>query len=182
MTELSLHILDIVQNSISAKATAVSIVISESITGNSYKIEITDNGKGMDEETVAKALDPFYTTRTTRSVGLGLPLFKQAVELCEGKFLIESLPGKGTSIKASMLGNHIDRQPLGDIAGVLVQLISSYSSIHFLYKHETDYGKYEFDTNTIIGTLDGIPINDVNVIRFLRQMIQENLDEIRIGR
>jgi hypothetical protein len=180
MTELALHILDIVQNSISGKASVIYISITESIAGNTYQIEIEDNGIGMDKETVSKVLDPFYTTRTTRKVGLGLPLFKQAVELCDGSFAIESVPGKGTRVKASMLLNHLDRQPLGDIPGVMAQLSSSFPNIDFIYHHKTDVGEYTFDTREIKETLEGMPLSDARIINFIRDMIRENLNEIKI--
>jgi hypothetical protein len=180
MTELSLHILDIVQNSIAAKASLIYISISESNSGNTYKIEIGDNGRGMDEATVAKVLDPFYTTRITRKVGLGLPLYKQAVEICNGTFHVESVPGMGTKVIASMPLRHIDRQPLGDMPGVMTQLASSFPLIDFIYIHTTDYGTYTFDTRDVKNTLEGLPIHDVRVINFIRDMIGENLKEIKI--
>jgi hypothetical protein len=180
MTELSLHILDIVHNSISAKASVVAISVYESKMQNKLEIEISDNGKGMDISTLDKVTDPFYTTRTTRKVGLGIPLFKQAVEICEGNFNIDSVLGKGTIIKAALPLAHIDRQPMGDIAGVLVQLVSSFPYIDFVYKHITDKGEYIFNTKEIKEMLEGMSLQEPEIIKFIREMIRENLNVIEM--
>jgi hypothetical protein len=181
MTELSLHILDIVHNSLFAKASLISILIVESRENNLIRINIKDDGLGMDPDIKKKVTDPFYTTRTTRKVGMGLPLFKQAVELCSGNFKIDSELGKGTIIEVDMPLDHIDRQPLGDIAGVIAQLVGSFPEVDFVYNHQTEAGVYNFDTRQVKATLDDIPINDLNVIQFIREMIRENLKEINIS-
>jgi len=164
MTELALHILDIVQNSIVAKATVIEISMMEDTEKDLLTIEIADNGKGMSEDEVRMASDPYFTSRTTRKVGMGLPLFKQAVELCAGTFTIESKPGIGTNVKASMQYTHIDRQPIGDI--------------DFIYKHITNSGEYILDTIAIKNELENISLTNPKVIKFIREMIQENLKEI----
>lgn len=179
MKELSLHILDIVQNSTAAMASLIGIKIEESIACDSLSIEISDNGNGMDEEILKQVTDPFFTTRTTRKVGLGLSLFKQATEQCGGTFNIVSSPGAGTIVQVTMPYKHIDRQPLGDIAGVISLLVSVSPEINFVYSHKTDKGKYTFDTREIKKELDDVPISNLQVIKFIREMIRENLDEIR---
>jgi len=178
MTELALHILDIVQNSIVAKATVIEISMMEDTEKDLLTIEIADNGKGMSEDEVRMASDPYFTSRTTRKVGMGLPLFKQAVELCAGTFTIESKPGIGTNVKASMQYTHIDRQPIGDIAGTITLLISSNPTIDFIYKHITNSGEYILDTIAIKNELENISLTNPKVIKFIREMIQENLKEI----
>ena len=178
MTELALHILDIVQNSIVAKATLIEISIMEDKEEDLLTIEIADNGKGLSENEVRMATDPYFTSRTTRKVGMGLPLFKQAAELCSGTFSLESRLGIGTKVKASMQYNHIDRQPLGDIAGTISILISSNPAIDFIYKHITNKGEYMLDTNAIKAELGNVPVTNPKVIKFIREMIQENLKEI----
>lgn len=125
MKDLSMHILDIVENSTRAGASLVTIEITEDTAKNLMSIAITDNGKGMTEEQMARALDPFFTTKTKRShVGLGLPLLKNTAEQCGGNLLLESSPGKGTMVRATMILDHIDRPPLGDLnetLGVIMQ-------------------------------------------------------------
>ena len=178
MTELALHILDIVQNSISAKATLIEIVIQEDVQEDRLTIEINDDGKGMSQKEAENATDPYFTSRTTRKVGMGLPLFKQAAEQCAGTFTLQSQLGKGTQVKASMQLTHIDRQPLGDMAGTIALLASSNPGIDFIYKHITNKDEFIFDTREIKSELDGVSISNPKIVRFIREMIQENLDEL----
>ena len=181
MTELSLHILDIIENSVSAGAKNIKLSINEDLTQDLYSIEITDNGKGMNKEEIQNSADPFFTSRTTRKVGLGLPLFKLAAEQSNGSLNIESQPGKGTSVKAVFELSHIDRQPLGDIAGVICMIIKSYPGIDLIYEHKTNYGKYKIDTVEIRKIIEDMPLNDIKIIRFLKEMIIENLVDIKIS-
>lgn len=178
MKEITLHILDLVQNSIRAEASLVEITIIEKPESNFLSIAIKDNGIGMTEEIARKAVDPFFTSRTTRSVGLGIPLFKQLAEQCNGKILLTSEPEKGTSLIAEMELNHIDRQPMGDIAGVLVLLMTANPGIRFIYSHTTQKGNYVFDTSKIRETLETDVVNDPGILKFIREMIEENLKEI----
>jgi hypothetical protein len=178
MTELALHILDIVQNSITGKATLIEITIHEDRKEDLLTIEIEDNGKGMNECEVKVAIDPYFTSRTTRKVGMGLSLFKQAAELCKGTLKLESTPGAGTKVKVDMQYSHIDRQPLGDIAGTIVLLISANPLIDFIYRHFTNEGSYVLDTKTIKDELGDVSIADPKIKKFIREMIQENLNEI----
>lgn len=175
MTELALHILDIVQNSIVAKATLIKIYINEDQINDWLTIEIVDNGTGMSEDEATKATDPFVTSRKTRKVGLGLSLFKQAAEQCSGFFILESELGEGTKVKATLQLSHIDRQPLGDIPGTMALLASSNPTIDFVYKHKKNKGEYIFDTRTIKSELGDVSISNPKVTRFMREMIQENL-------
>ncbi len=181
MTELSLHILDIIENSVAAGAKKISLCITEDITKDLYSIEITDNGKGMSKEEMEKSTDPFFTSRTTRKVGLGLPLFKQAAEQCNGTFDIQSEPGEGTRVEATFSYNHIDRQPLGDIAGVICILIRSNPEINFIYEHKTNSGTYKIDTVELRNILENVPLTDIKITRFIREMIVENLSDIKIS-
>ncbi len=178
MKELSLHILDLVQNSIRAEATLVEICITESIEKNLLEIEINDNGKGMPHEILDKASDPFFTSRTTRDVGLGIPLFKQMAEHCNGNISLISEEGIGTRLISTFEINHIDRQPLGDIEGVLVLLLVANPSVRFVYTHQTISGKYVFDTLEIKNILGNSTINDSGIIKFIKEMIRENLVDI----
>ena len=135
MEDLSLHILDIVENSVAAAADRIEILIDEDTRNDRLSLEIRDNGRGMDEATRKKALDPFYTTRTTRRVGLGLPLLAQAAREAGGTFELESEPGRGTLVKAVFQLSHPDRKPLGDIAATLQTILSGRPDLdlHFQY-------------------------------------------------
>lgn len=146
MEDISLHILDIVENSIAAKAKRIEIKIDEQPDLDLLTLEIIDDGEGMDKETVKKTLDPFFTTRTNRKVGLGLPLLAQAARECGGKIEIDSAPGKGTKVKASFTYSHIDRKPLGDIYQTLKVLILGNPQVDFLFIHKKGEEEYYLDT------------------------------------
>ncbi len=178
MKEISLHIMDLVQNSIRAKASEIEIWVWESIQENLLKIEIRDNGCGMSKEILQKVTDPFFTSRTTRKVGLGIPLFKQMVETCNGRFRIASDLGIGTQVISVLELNNIDRQPMGDIAGVMVLLISANPAIRFFYTHKTDSGQYRLDTKEIKEALGINGSYDPGILKYLKEMIYENLKEI----
>lgn len=178
MVELSLHILDIVQNSVSANADKIGIEIIENSKEDTLAINITDNGKGMSSEVLAKVLDPYTTSRTTRKVGMGIPLLNDACRSTGGELTIDSDPGKGTEVKSVLGLTHIDRQPLGDMAGVVVMLISANPSIRFIYSHTKDNNNFTLDTDEVKEVLDGVPIETPEVGRMLREMINSNLDEL----
>ncbi len=146
MEDLSLHILDIAENSISASAKRIEIRIDEDEGKDLLTIEIKDDGKGMDEQTLQKVLDPFYTTRTTRRVGLGLSLLAQATRESDGTIELDSNPGKGTTIKANFRFSHLDRKPMGDIDETIRTLVVGHPEIDFLYEHKKNNSVYHFDT------------------------------------
>lgn len=180
MLELSLHILDIVENSTRAGAQNVYITILEDTKKDTLTIEIKDNGSGMSEDALKKVLDPFYTTKTVRNVGLGLPMLAQATERTEGHFIIESKGGEGTRVAAEFTLSHIDRQPLGDIASTLVTLIAGNPDVDFIYRHQHNDREYVLDTKDVKKEIDDVPINHVEVLRFIREHVQEGLMEIGI--
>ncbi|MGB9721061.1 MAG: ATP-binding protein [bacterium] len=180
MQDLSLHILDIVENSIDAGATKIQIMIDEDIEKNLLKIKIKDNGKGMDKKTLEKVLDPFYTTKTVRRVGLGLSLFAQSVKEAEGTIKIKSKVNKSTIVEAKMRYDHIDRKPLGDMCDTLMALIGTRGNeIDFLYEHCKNNRYFRIDTKEIKNILNGIPINSPEVIKFLRNKIKKELKKIK---
>jgi anti-sigma regulatory factor (Ser/Thr protein kinase) len=171
MEDLSLHILDIAENSITAGAGRIEIKIVEDTGANLLTVEINDNGTGMDGELLEKACDPFYTTRTTRRVGLGIPLLAQSARECNGDFVVRSEKGEGTSIKASFQSDHIDRKPIGDIGQTMIILIMSNPDIDFLLEYRKDDNLYNLDTAEIKKELDGVPINKPEVIRIIKDDI-----------
>jgi len=180
MKEISLHILDLVQNSIHAHAKQVEIEIIEDIPGNKLEVIITDDGDGLNQDTLKQIQDPFFTTKNKKT-GLGIPLFKQHAEMTGGSFNIKSEAGSGTIVHAVFEHNHIDRQPLGNIATTLTGLIRTNPDIRFRYKHSNGTKAFELDTCEITKELDGLKITNMEVIRFLEHMIQENLLEIKSG-
>lgn len=181
MTSLSLNILDIVQNSIRAGARLITIDITESIKKDSLEIMIEDNGYGIPEEILEKVTDPFVTTRTTRKIGLGLPLLKQHANMAGGDVEIKSVKDKGTKVTASFKLSHLDRQPMGDIAGVVTILIAANPKIDFLYRHTTDKGKYEFSTSETKEVLEVNSFNNNELLENIKEMIKFNLDEIGVS-
>ena len=178
MKELSLHILDIVQNSVKAGAEQIEITIEESRKKNRMAIEIIDNGCGMSPEFLKRVTDPFTTTRTTRKVGLGIPLFQLAAQQAGGDFAIWSEPGTGTKVTAVFQKDHIDRAPMGDIAGTMVNLIQTSPQIRFLYHHRTDCGAFDFDTREAAEILEDVPLNDYSVLSWLNGYLSEGIREI----
>lgn len=138
MEDLSLHILDVVENSVAASAAMIEILIVEDGAADRLSLEIRDDGKGMDEELRAKALDPFFSTRTTRRIGLGLPLLAQAAREAGGDLELRSTPGKGTTVRAVFQLSHPDRKPLGDIAASLVAILAGRPHLDVRFEYERD--------------------------------------------
>jgi anti-sigma regulatory factor (Ser/Thr protein kinase) len=180
MIELALHIMDIIQNSIIVNANRIELRIYENHSEDILLIEIIDNGYGIDPASVNEDIDPFFTTMPTQKVGIGLSLFKHVAEQCGGAFHIESESSVGTRIVVTMKQSHTDRQPMGDIAGVMALIISENPEIDFVYKHSTEEGEFIFDTKQIKRLLEDTPITHPKVLRFIREIIQENLTEINM--
>ena len=182
MKELSLNILDITNNSIKAKADTIQITVSESLKENQMLISIEDNGCGMDEDFLAVVTDPFVTTRTTRKVGLGIPLFKQSAEDAGGSFSIQSQVGVGTKIVTTYQLDHLDRPPVGDMGSTMISLIQANDQIRFIYTHKTDLGVFVLDTDELHEQLEGIPLSSPEILMWIGEYINENLNEIQGGR
>ncbi len=180
MKDISLHILDIAQNSVSAQAKNIVIDIHEDSGKDKLSILIQDDGRGMAPEIVQRVTDPFYTTRTTRKVGMGLSLFKQNAQQTGGDLTVESEPGKGTIIKTHFVLSHLDRPPLGDMPGVMMILVGGTTGIEWYYKHRVDDKEYVFDTREVKEALDGMEISEPSVMKYLKDMIRENLQELRV--
>lgn len=178
MKELSLHILDIVQNSIRAEASKVKVLIWEDPINNWLTIEVEDNGKGMSKTIKEQVTNPFTTTRTLRKVGLGLPFFDQLCKECGGELKIKSEEGVGTSIIGTFQYDHIDRLPIGDMGSTMEALICAKPDIHFTYVHR--YGEKEFicDTKEVLEILDGLPINHPDILQWIRLYIQNNCNDL----
>jgi len=177
MEDLSLHLLDIAENSIDAGADRIEMRIEEDSVNDLLLLEVRDNGRGMDEETMAKVTDPFYTTKTVRRVGLGLPFLSQAAEECGGKFSITSERGRGTTISASFTHSHIDRKPLGDIAATMVVLVTGHPEIDFVFEYKREGSCYRFDTAEIRHELGEIPISTPAVLEIIKKDINRGMNK-----
>ena len=181
MKEISLNILDITENSVKAGATLTEIYVDE--LGDKLTLTIVDDGCGMDEETLRSVTDPFYTTRTTRKVGLGIPLLKLACEQTGGELSITSsvdADAHGTTVKAVFFKNHIDFTPLGDVISSIVTLIQGHPDTDFLFRHSTEGGAVELDTREIRAVLEGVPLDTYEVILWIRENLEEQYKEISI--
>lgn len=178
MIELAHHILDIGENSLRAGAKNVFIEVETNEEEGFCTIKITDDGRGMKEEELKKALDPFYTTKKVRQVGLGLPMLAQAAERTGGALTVESEWGKGTKVTARMGLRHIDRQPLGDVGGALRALIMQSPTTRFVYRHKSKDGTFEMDTEAISKELDGVPLNHPEVLNFIREFVNDRIKEL----
>ncbi len=179
MRDISLHVLDIANNSLEAGAGLIEISVSEDVAGNILSMRINDNGRGMDEETVKRAVDPFYTSRKTRSVGLGLPLLKASCERCGGTFYIRSKPGQGTEINASFEYDNIDRPPLGDMPETIFSLVFLNPSIDFVYCHCFNEQRFDMDTRELREVLQDVPFNNPEVSGWLSDYLKEGISKLR---
>lgn len=181
MEDLSLHILDVAENGIAAGADLITITVEEDPRADKLAITIEDNGQGMGPDFVEKVLDPFVTTRTTRKVGLGLSLFQQAAQEAEGDLTIGSTPGLGTTVRVTMRHSHIDRKPMGDMTETVTTLIEGNPAVDFVYVHKREGREYLLDTREIRAELEEIPLNNPEVIRFIRENLASGLEEVGAG-
>ena len=179
MRELSLNILDITENSLKANATLVNVDIV--VFENTLSITIKDNGCGMTPEFLAKVTDPYTTTRTTRKVGLGIPLIKMEAEMAGGSFEIASQVGVGTTVTTTFLVDHIDRPPLGDVGETMMTLLTELGNTRIVFTYASNDQSFCFDTYEIQQQLDGVPLDTPEILLFVKQMINENINTINGG-
>ncbi len=178
MRELSLNVMDIVQNSISAGAKLVEIDVYED--ANSLIIKIADNGCGMTAEQTAHVTDPFFTTRTTRKVGLGIPLFKMEAEMTGGSLAIESEKGAGTVVTARFIPSHVDMIPLGDINSTVLLLITCNEDRDFTFRHCVDSREFTLDTRELRAVLgDEVRLSSPDVIEWIKGYLSEQTQIIK---
>lgn len=178
MNDLSMHVLDIVQNSVSAGAKLIQVIIKINSLKDILSIEIDDNGKGMSAEKLEKLADPFFTSRTTRKVGLGIPLLKQTAEQSGGDVFLESQVGVGTKVLATFRYMNIDRPPLGDIANAIMLLVSSNPEIDFIFSYSKEENEYVFNTLEVKEVLGEIQINNITIFKYLEEMINEGINSL----
>jgi anti-sigma regulatory factor (Ser/Thr protein kinase) len=178
MRDLSLHLLDLVQNSITARADHIEIAIRADRNNGILEISVRDNGVGMDPELLQRVTDPFATTRTTRRVGLGIPLIKASAERAAGGLVIASEKGKGTSVDARFMIDNIDRPPLGDVAGTIVDIIISEPAREFTLVLENGSDTFRFDSAEIKERLGEVPITEYAVTVWMREYLNEGIKVI----
>ena len=179
MRELSLHILDIVENAISADAHHIDLVIVEDLSANLLTITVSDDGRGMDAYAVERLSDPFYTTRSTRQVGLGVPLFVAAAERCGGELKVESAPGKGTTVAATFQHDHIDRAPLGNMHSTLMCILVRGMAFDLHYTHRVGDCVFELDTREIKQELGNVPLSYPGVREWLSDYIIQGEQQLK---
>ncbi len=183
MRELSLNVMDIAQNSITAGASLITIAVEEDVAGDTLSISISDNGKGMTPEQVAHVTDPFFTTRTTRSVGLGVPLFKMEAEMTGGHFSIQSVVGEGTTTTAVFKPSSVDMIPLGDINGTVGMLVMMNPELDFVYSRrirpaEGEEREFALRTTELRAVLEDVPLNAPDVTQWVKEFLEENTAEL----
>lgn len=175
MPDIAMHLLDIVFNSIRAKAKNIMIYLLDSEAKDQIICRVEDDGSGMDETTVKNVQSPFFTTRTTRDVGLGVPLFKEGALQTGGSFKLESALGKGTLIEAVYTRSHLDCPALGDLAETFATLIQADASIEYIIDVVYDNKTFHLDTKEIKEILDGVPIDEPDIILWLKAYIKEGI-------
>jgi len=180
MREIALHLMDIAENSVAAEGRNICIEVHEDMQSDLLTASITDDGRGMDAETANHVMDPFYTTRTTRKVGLGIPLFKLAAEMSEGGLSLVTESGKGAKIEARFRHSHIDRMPLGDISSTFLALLVSHPEIHWVFIYQTtdkdgNVDNFEFDDTELKNELGDMPITEPDILTFVRGLIEEGV-------
>ena len=180
MKELSLHLLDVAKNSVSARAERIDLTLEED-DARCYRLTIADNGCGMSPEFLAQVTDPFTTTRTTRKVGLGLPLLRMTAEQTGGSLEIESRVGEGTTVTALFHGSHIDCPPLGDLSGTVALLIQGAPDVEWTWKRTTPKGTYTLDTRQLREILGpDVPLSEPSVALWIGEYLQEQEETIQM--
>ncbi len=176
MRELSLHILDLAQNSVVAGASALSLLIEQE--GRRLRLVIEDNGCGMEPDFLAQVCDPFVTTRKTRSVGLGIPLFRQAAEDTGGSFDIRSAPGKGTRLQGLFNIDHLDMMPLGDLGGTFASLVQCNPEMDISLSYTVDGRAFKLSTQMLRDELGDVPLSTPEVVLWIGAYIREQTEAI----
>ena len=182
LPEIALSILDIAQNSVRADASLIEITVKINTAADLLSVVINDDGCGMDEQQVKNVVDPFFTTRKTRKIGLGVPFFKMSAESTGGSFEISSEKGVGTRVRADYVLSSIDRMPLGDMTFTVHSLITLNTDIDFLYNYSVDGNGYTLDTRELRQILGGVPLNTPDVSDYIKEYLDENTAEINQGR
>lgn len=185
MKEIALHLLDLAENSTAAGAEHIAIQVREDLVADRLTASVQDDGCGMDPDTVRRVVDPFFTSRTTRKVGLGIPLLKEAAEAANGSLEVRSTLGAGTQVEVDFQHSHIDRMPLGNLSTTFFELVSLHPDVHwtFTYTRRSPQAEenFEFDDREIKAILGDLPLTHPDVIAYLRQTFETGLAQARDG-
>ena len=172
MRDMSLHILDIAENSVRAGASLVEIEVTQDAGADTLAISVRDNGRGMDDPAMKKA-DPFFTSKEGKRFGLGLPLLRQAAEECGGRFELESEPGRGTYVRAEFQLSHPDLKPMGDMGATVATLVQSRPEMDFVFRHTLNGDACELDTRSIRPEIEGLPLDTPAVLGYIKQNVND---------
>ncbi|MBN2346325.1 MAG: sensor histidine kinase [Candidatus Aminicenantes bacterium] len=173
--DLAFHLMDLVQNAVSAGAATIDLRISESARGDLLTLEVVDDGSGMDRQTLLQAQDPFFTSKSFKKVGLGIPLLKATAQACRGDFHMASRPGRGTRVRARLQMSHIDCPPLGDLEGTLLSLLVSLERVNLRFRYRSARGEFSLASKDIRRQAGSLHFSHPDVFRFLREYIREGL-------
>lgn len=179
MKTLADHILDIVQNSLRAKATLIEIIVEEDKKNDLCIFKITDNGCGMNAEILEKAVNPFFTTRETRKVGLGLSLLKQNAEMANGRFSISSEPDKGTEVEATFQYSHFDKPEMGEVWDTFYLTMLANKNVELTYEHKTDKGSFKISSAEILEYTEGVSLQQPEIRVAITELIKNNITKIQ---
>lgn len=181
MKEIALHLLDLAENSVAAQASQIKIQILHDLRADRLKLSLQDNGRGMSPDMVQQVSDPFFTSRTTRKVGLGIPLLKAAAQACNGDLIIQSELGQGTRIDVDFQHSHIDRMPLGNLPETMLTLIVAHPEVNWLLDYEatsanqTNSKRFIFDDQPVKEILDGVSLCEPEVLGYLRNALTQGV-------
>jgi len=181
MKELALHLLDIAENSVSAGAQSVSVAVEEDPARDRLRLSVCDDGPGMDPALLARVGDPFATTRTTRQVGLGIPLLKAAAEACNGSLQLASALGHGTCLAAEFQHSHLDRMPLGDLAGTWLTLLAAHPGVHWQFHYRSGSAAFLFDDEDLKRELGDVPLTEPPVLCYLRETLTAGVSGVQLA-
>ena len=181
LQDIAMYILDIGNNSIRADASVINITFTESVLHDRCTLIIKDDGCGMSDKQLEQVRDPFFTTRDTRKVGLGMSFLDQLATQCNGELLIDSKINEGTQMKLSYQKSHLDAPPVGDVASSLITLIQANDKIDYLFRYELDHNSFVLDTITIKELLMDVSISEPSIILWLKDYIDEGLLKLKEG-
>lgn len=176
--DICFHLIDLVQNSVAAGATTIRLDIVESVKQDTLTLEIADNGRGMDPHTLEKVQDPFFTTKSFKTVGLGIPLFKATAQACRGDFAIRSEVGRGTAVQASMQKSHLDCPPLGNLEETVLSLLVTLDALDLQFSYRSDRGEFSISSNAVREQAGDLHFSHPDVYTFLREYIHSGLGAV----
>jgi Histidine kinase-, DNA gyrase B-, and HSP90-like ATPase len=176
--DLCFHLVDLVQNSVAAGARTIAVSVREEAAGDSLTLEVTDDGQGMDRQTLLKVQDPFFTSKSFKKVGLGIPLLKATTESCRGHFRIASRPGQGTRVRAQLQKSHVDCPPLGDLGETLLSLLVSLDKVNLRCSYRSERGEFSLASADIRLQVGDLHFSHPEVYQFLKSYIREGLGRV----